>query len=349
MTNKSPRHLLLAGIASLVIIFSLGGFGAYYVLEFPNTAFEEGTEEVSLYIHNDHNYADVFRQLQDGGFLKNETTFDWLARSMKYDQLVKPGRYIIKGEMSNRQLIRKLRGGNQDAVRLVFNNIRTHHQLAAVISRQLMSDSASIAELFNNDSLITSRGFTRENFIAVFIPNTYEIYWNTTAGELLDRMQREYDRFWNNERTDKAAKISLTPAQVVTLASIVSEETNKREEYPIIAGLYINRLKRGMPLQADPTVRFALNDFTIRRVLYVHLKIDSPYNTYIYKGLPPGPIRLPSPVVVDAVLNYTRHDYLFMAAKETLNGEHNFARTHAEHIRNARKYQQALNARGIRR
>ena len=191
-------------------------------------------------------------------------------------------------------------------------------------------------------------GFTSQTIPAMFIPNTYEMYWNISAGKLMQRMKREYTAFWTETRRSRAEKAGISPVEAAILASIVEEESAATEEYSIIAGLYINRLHRGMPLQADPTVKFALGNFTLHRILHEHLNVDSPYNTYLYSGLPPGPIRIPSIAGVDAVLNYSKHHYLYMCAKEDFSGKHNFAASLAEHNRNAGRYQAALNRLGIR-
>ena len=341
--KKSFRFVLSALISGIVFVVSV-----IYIVIAPNIRLSGDQEEAYLYIYDNFTFEDVKQQLTEGKVMLNTGTFALVAKAMNYDERVRPGRYLLREGMSNLSLVRRLRNGSQEPVQLTINNIRTREQLIKLLSRELMADSASLMELFTNDSLIAAYGFNRETITSVFIPNTYELFWDTDAQELLDRMYKEYNRFWTNERLVKAASIPLTPSEVITLASIVEEESNKRSEHPVIAGLYINRLKIGMPLQADPTVRFSLNDFTIKRVLFGHLRNPSPYNTYRNKGLPPGPIRLPSINVIDAVLDYTQHDYLFMSAKETLNGEHNFARNGSEHMQNARKYQQALDARGIR-
>jgi UPF0755 protein len=210
-----------------------------------------------------------------------------------------------------------------------------------------MIDSIDIANLLTEKSILQEYNFTKQTLPALFIPNTYQVYWNISAKDFLNRMFKEYKRFWTEERQNKAKAIGLTPIEVSILASIVEEETNNKSEKPMVAGLYINRLKKGMPLQADPTVKFAWQDFTLRRITNKHLTIDSPYNTYKIIGLPPGPIRIPSPEGIDAVLNYSKHNYLYMCAKEDFSGTHNFASTLSEHNRNARKYWDALNKRKI--
>lgn len=337
------RLLMIALIVGVVIIISL-----LAIFIAPNVRLHDDKKDAFLYIYDNYSFEEVVAQLDESDYMLNTGTFSLVAKLFDYDKKVRTGKYRLDEGMSNLSLVRKLRNGSQEPVQLTINNIRTRNQLVKLLTRELMADSASITSLLTNDSLIAAYGFNRDNVVSVFIPNTYEFFWDTDARELFERMNKEYHRFWNNDRITKAAAIPLTPVEVITLASIVEEESNKSTEHPIIAGLYINRLKIGMPLQADPTVRFSLNDFTIKRVLFGHLRNESPYNTYRNKGLPPGPIRLPSINVIDAVLNYTKHDYLFMSAKETLNGEHNFARNGAEHMMNARKYQKALDARGIK-
>jgi UPF0755 protein len=261
--------------------------------------------------------------------------------------MVKTGRYAIEDGITMPDLIRKLRSGSQTPIKLTFNNIRTIESLAGRLSSQLMVDSISILEVLRDTTLAAKYGFNEQTFGTMFIPNTYEVYWDTNVENLIDRMKREYDSFWNEERRAKAEKINLTPIEVATLASIVEEEATYAEEYPIVAGLYINRLNRGMRLEADPTVKFAVGDATLRRILFKHLEVESPYNTYKIDGLPPGPIRIPSTASINATLSPAQHNYIFMCAKDDLSGRHNFAVTHAEHARNARAYQKALNERGI--
>lgn len=335
-------------VTTLFIVLVAAVMSILYIFVAPNVRSAEADQKHYLYIHEKDNFEDVLEHLREGDAMVNTGTFSLAARLFRYDKRVRPGKYLLADGMSNLSLIRKLRNGAQEPVKLIINNIRTREQLAALVSRELMTDSASFINMLNNDTVMAGYGLTTATAVTLFIPNTYELYWNTDAGEFMDRMKKEYNRFWTTERIAKASAIPMTAAEVMTLASIIEEETNKRHEYPVIAGLYINRLKIGMPLQACPTIRFALNDYTIKRVLFGHLKTESPYNTYKYKGLPPGPIRLPSIVCIDAVLNHEKHDFLFMTAKESLNGEHNFAKTGEEHMRNARNYQKALDERGIR-
>lgn len=345
LSRKWRQILLTLSILATLTLFAV--LSVAHILFAPNIQLRNNEQPTYLYVADKCSFEDIVTQLDTIVSLKSKYFFTLAAELLDYDTNIRPGRYKISDRMSNLNLIRKLRSGNQDPLQLRFHNIRTKEQLAARISSQIMADSADIAQLLHNEEFLAKYDLNPNTAVALFIPNTYEVFWNMTAEQLFQRMKREHDVFWNEERRAKAAAIPLTPIEVSTLASIVEEETNKAFEYPIIAGLYINRLNRRMPLQACPTVKYALNDFTIRRILYVHLRTESPYNTYQNSGLPPGPIRLASPAVLDAVLNYEKHNYLFMTAKETFNGEHNFAATNAEHARNARRYQQALNQRGI--
>ena len=304
------------------------------------------TETAYIHIDREKDYEEVVRQLKEVG-LPSEKIFRLLAERMNYPNMVKTGRYAIEDGMTMPDVIRKLRSGNQTPVNLTFNNIRIRENLAGRISQQLMIDSLSLLNALEDPANAEKFGFDEYTFISMFIPNTYEVYWDTSIDNLLSRMKREYELFWNEERKEKAGKIGLTPVQVSTLASIVEEEATYADEYPIVAGLYLNRLNRGMRLEADPTVKFAVGDFALRRILFRHLEVESPYNTYKNGGLPPGPIRVPSIQAIEATLSPQQHRYLFMCAKDDLSGRHNFATTHAEHARNAAAYQRALNAMGI--
>lgn len=265
-----------------------------------------------------------------------------------YDSHIRTGCYTVKSGALPKQVADMLTGGMQTPVRLTINSTRTVGQMARAIAGQVMIDSASIVNLLNNPVFLDSIGYTPANVYCMIIPNTYEVYWNISADALISRLVRERDRFWNRERQDKAGSIGLTPQQVTTLASIIEEETAKNEELPIVAGLYMNRLQRNMPLQADPTVVFALGGERPKRVLKVHLEVDSPYNTYKYPGLPPAPIRFVSTRSIDAVLNYSKHNYLYMCAKEDFSGYHNFTSSLSQHNANAARYQRALSKAGIK-
>jgi len=258
------------------------------------------------------------------------------------------GRYRVLPGMTCLGLYRQLRNGTQEPIHLVVPTSRTMEKLASVLSRSLMVDSAEIATALTDSFYCSTHGYTTATIPALFIPNTYEVYWDVSVDKLMERMERENNHFWTADRKAKAQACGLTNEQVATLASIVDEETANDGEKPMIAGLYLNRLRLGMPLQADPTVKFAVGDFSLRRILNKHLKTESPYNTYLNVGLPPGPIRIASIAGLDAVLNHAEHHYLYMCAKEDFSGTHNFARTLAEHYQNARRYIRVLNERGIR-
>jgi UPF0755 protein len=300
-----------------------------------------------LYIRTGDAFPDVLRSLSENDLLIDTASFRWVALRKNYPRHVYPGRYRIPSGCNNNRLVNILRSGQQEPVRLVFNNIRSREKLASVISAQIEADSLEILDLFHNEDQLKEYGLTRETVMGVFIPNTYEIYWNTSAGDFLERMVREYRIFWNDDRTAQAARIGLEPMEVVTLASIVDEETLLAEEEPRIAGVYMNRLERRIRLHADPTVKYAVGDMGITRVLQKHLEVDSPYNTYRHGGLPPGPIVVPSISAIEAVLQYERHNYLYFCAREDFSGYHNFASTLAQHNRNARLYQKALDERKI--
>ncbi len=342
--NKKKLKFSLLGVFVLAVIAV--SFVANIFLA-PNifTKSKEGEEFLLVYENTD--LDELIDQMSGNIRIKKINTFKRTAQFLKFKN-VKSGRYRIVDGMNNLTVVRMLRNGNQTPVMLTFNNIRTKEQLAGRLSKQLMPDSITILNLLNDSAFLSQYGLDPYTSVSLFLPDTYEMFWNVKAEKLFDRMNKEYQRFWNDERKQKAAAIPLTQEQVSTLASIVDAETNGKAEKPIVAGLYINRLRKNMPLQADPTVIFGLGDFSIRRVLNVHTRTDSPYNTYINTGLPPGPIRIPTIAGLDAVLNYDKNDYIFMCAKETLNGEHNFAATWAEHQKNAAKYQKALNERGIR-
>ncbi|MEI6749885.1 MAG: endolytic transglycosylase MltG [Bacteroidales bacterium] len=306
-----------------------------------------GKKMAFIYIPTKASYDDVKAILYLNGLIVNRNSFEWMARIKQYASHIKPGRYKISEGMNNSALINKLRSGNQDAVNLVFNNIRNKEQLAGRISKEIEADSASIINLLNDSLFVANFGMTPRNVITLFIPNTYQVYWNITANDFVERMAKEYKKFWNESRKGKLGEIRLSRTEVMTLASIVEKETNRNDEKPDVAGVYINRLHNGWLLQADPTLVFALGDFSIKRVLNEYKRINSPYNTYMYIGLPPGPICLPSISSIDAVLNYRKHNYMYFCAREDFSGYHNFAVNAEQHQLNANRYQQALNKRNI--
>ena len=342
--KKRRRKLVYYITLILLILLIVGGVIIHHFHEHIYGAnMSVGKDTTFLYIPTNSAYEDVCRLLEEAG-LKDVASFHWVAGKMNYPAKVKSGRYRLTDGMSNLELVRMLRSGRQIPVNVTFNNIRLHTQLAGAVALPIESDSAGIAALLA-DSVYLAENFnlTPQTILSLFIPNTYEFFWNTSAKGFMDRMAKEYDRFWTENRRQKAREANMTPLQVSTLASIIEEETQMDSEKPTMAGVYINRLNKGIPLQADPTVKFATGDFSINRVLKRHTEIQSPYNTYLNQGLPPGPICVPSIASIDAVLNYVQHDYLFFCAKNDMSGYHSFARTLEQHNRNARAYQNTLN------
>ncbi|HOW41699.1 MAG TPA: endolytic transglycosylase MltG [Bacteroidales bacterium] len=337
-------------------IYILSGFAAVLVLAVyfihrlffsPSVAPKSGT--AVLFIPEGADYRQAIDTVYSHLTVDNPGALNWLAAKKKYQYRVRPGKYLINKSLSVNELIDILRSGDQTPVRITFNNIRTIEQLAGRFGKQLETDSLEFLAFFSDESNYKAEGFRRETIIALFIPDTYEFFWNTTAEGIYKRMLKEYERFWNDDRLKRAEEKGLTRIEVSILASIIDDEVNRKVEKPRIAGVYLNRLKRGIPLQACPTIKFALNDFTITRVLRIHLEAESPYNTYKYRGFPPGPIGCPSVEGIDAVLNAEEHNYLFFAAKADFSGYHNFSRTLSEHNRYAAEYQRELNKRRIYR
>ncbi len=342
--RKLINHLIL-----IVFIISLVlGYLVYETIFTTNIRTPNG-KDFSIFIKTNATFEDVKKELFDHELITNRKKFIWLANQKNYPQKIKPGHYIIKNGISNDALINLLRSGAQTPITLTFNNLRDIYQLAGRISKQIEADSASIVKLLTNNAFIQKIGFNNATIQSLFIPNTYEFYWTTNADQFVKRMQTEYKNFWNSSRKQKANSLKMSQSEVSTLAAIIDRETSMTSEKSTIAGVYINRLKSDWPLQADPTLIFAVGDFTIQRVLDVHKNIDSKYNTYKYNGLPPGPICIPSISAIDAVLNYQHHAYFYFCAKEDFSGYHNFSKSYSEHLVNARKFQQALNKQKIYR
>jgi len=339
---------VLFSILIIIVIFCAGVSYLY------NVFWGEGlknTENYELYIPSGASYEDVQNHFLSENLLINPFFFDVLANRMNYKkEEVKSGRYILPPKISLRDLISKLRTGNQDPVNVTFNNIRTIEELAGRVARQIEMDSLSLLYAFFDSTNQYLKELTKESLPTLFIPNTYQLYWNVKAQEFINRMGNEHEKYWtSNRRKEKAKALNITPTECSILASIVQQESNLKSERPIIAGVYLNRLKRGMPLQADPTVVFAIGDFTINRVLNDHLLYRSPYNTYLNAGLPPGPICLPESSSIDAVLNAEDHNYIYFCAKPGYDGGHLFAKNLIQHNKNARTYQSWLNREGIMR
>ncbi|MFN0212747.1 MAG: endolytic transglycosylase MltG [Saprospiraceae bacterium] len=286
-------------------------------------------------------FEDVVRLLKKNGVVTDEVNFRWLSEQMKYRKdKMRSGRFKIEPGWTNRELIQHLRTGEQAPVKVVLNNERLPEEIAGKVSRFIEADSFALLSKFRDITLLREIGYTEETLITAFIPNTYEMYWNTDPKAFINKMVKEHDAFWGkNDRRAKAAALGLNEKEVYTLASIVERETNANIEKATIAGVYLNRLRIGMKLQADPTSVFATRDFTTRRVTTWHTTYDSPYNTYVYKGLPPGPISMASIPSLDAVLNPEIHNYLYFCAKPDESGTHAFAETFAAHKINAERFQ----------
>ena len=334
---------------SLVVLLLAGGAGAYYVYQMVYGSNVKG-EDQYLYIPTGSTFEDVLARIREKDFLADINSFEKVARKKNYPNKIHPGKYKIKKGMSNDALVDLLRSGAQEPVEVTFNNIRWPEQLVSRVGGRLEADSVKLLDyLEDNDFLEKKYGLDPEKVMTMFIPNTYQFNWNTSAEEFLDRMAAEYKKFWSDKRKKKAEKLALSQSEVAILASIVQEEQQQfADERPVIAGLYINRLKKDHPLESDPTLMYAHKDFSIRRVLNKHKEIESPYNTYLNKGLPPGPLNIPDISSIDAVLDYSPSDYFFMCAKDDFSGRHNFAVTYDDHRKNARKYQAALDKKGIK-
>jgi UPF0755 protein len=318
-------------------------FYFYQVFFSPNTLVESD-QPYQLKIPTNSVFKNVADQLYEDRVINDALSFGFVAKVLGYQDAVKPGLYKVDPKMSNLELVRMLRSGRQLPVKVTFNNVRTKEDLAEKITANLEVTPEQFLALIQDSVYIRKFDFEEETIMSMFIPNTYEFWWNTNPEALFDRMHKEYQSFWTAERKQKAKALSLSPKEVSTLASIVQAESQKSDERPRIAGVYLNRLRIGMPLQADPTLVFAAGDFSIKRLTSVHMAIESPYNTYKYAGLPPGPINLPDINSLDAVLNTEKHDYLYFCAKEDFSGYHAFASNYNDHMANARRYQRALNA-----
>jgi len=315
-------------------------FYAYQISYTPNVLV--GKQARPLVIPRGAGFKDVQEILHRGDYTQDLISFSFLSKLMNYDKQVKPGRYLLQPNLTNIEAIRILRAGDQEPVKVTFNNVRLVKDLSEKITKNLNMKTPEFEAALIRFAMNNSYGFNKDNILCMFLPNTYEVYFNVSPEDLIDRMHQEYEKFWNEERKQKADSVGLTPIEISILASIVQAEAVKREEAPVIAGLYINRLRKDIPLQADPTLVFAVGDFTLKRVLNEHKEIDSPYNTYRNRGLPPGPVNMPEVFALEAVLNYTQSDYLYMCAKEDFSGNHNFTHSYRQHMNNAVKYQRAL-------
>lgn len=350
MGNKEKsksKALIFIAVAIVAAIAYLGytmGY-KYYSVKMLKVKLDE---TAYIYITPQDSAASVIDKIEQAAPGAHTEGFAALAAHNNYDSRKRSGKYAIKDGDTMSDIYNRIVSRQQTPVRVTIPSTRDIRQAIGIISRQIMADSVSLAE-YTHPVAMSCFGYEAAAIPAFFIPDTYEVYWDISAQEFFEKMASWNRQYWNDSRKAKAKAIGLTPTQVSTLASIVDEETANTAEMPIVAGLYINRLKRGIPLQADPTVKFALGDPTRRRILNKDLEVNSPYNTYKHKGLPPGPIRIPTKQALESVLNYTKHDYIYMCAKEDFSGTHNFAKTLGEHNANARKYQQALNKLNIKK
>lgn len=338
------KVILILGI----ILFLLGAGGvaaAYYILFAPNT---QNTKDITVSVPRNATLADVMDAFDNQEILKNESTFGLAVKIMRF-KTMRCGKYNITPRMRNYDLVRMLRAGQHYPVKFSFNNIRTMHQFVDHVGNRFFFEPKELAGLLLDPDFLQKYDVTPATAPTLFIPNTYEIFYDVTPEDFIDKLYSYTKHFWNERRKALADSIGLTPVEVATLASIVEEENFRPSEKAIIAGLYINRLQKGMLLQSDPTVKYAIHDFARQRILNSDLQVESPYNTYKYKGLPPGPIRIPEASTMDSVLHYRHHNYLYMCAKEDFSGYHNFTASAAEHAHNAARYRAALNKQKIKR
>ena len=347
--KKSVSKLYLYGAIACIVIVAIVGYLYCF------SSFSKSSNTQYVYIDTDDNIDSVYKKVEPIANSFPYQAFKTLTHHFGYAEHIHTGRYAIHPGEGALKVWRHMKNGLQEPINLTLPSVRTLDKLSVELSKKLMIDSTSILQALTDEATCEKYGYDTTTIACMFIPNTYDIYWNSSVEKLLDRMKKESEKFWNEDRTQKAKALQLTPIEVITIASIVDEETANNGEKPMIAGMYYNRLKlrnaeypEGMPLQADPTIKYAWKRFDLKRIYNNLLRIKSPYNTYVNPGLPPGPIRIPSVAGIDAVLNLVKHDYLYMCAKEDFSGTHNFARTYQEHLQNAAKYSKALNERGIK-
>lgn len=343
-SKKSGKYYFLV----IGIILLAGGLGWMYTLFFSPAVVTGASNEVAVYIKNEDDFTRVFAQLEEKGYLRHPLGFRWLSQLSKYTEKIRPGKYTLRHDMSNYDIVRLLRSGKQEEIKLA---IKSHGQLSSILeltSKKLNMDMNRLQFMLDDTVVLQQYGMHKERLAVYFIPNTYFFYWNTEPSFFLEKIHGAYLRFWNEDRRAKAKAIGLDIEEVSILASIVDKETNRSDEMPMVAGLYLNRLESGMKLQADPTVKFALKNFELRRLYEKHILFESPYNTYHVSGLPPGPICVPSVQAIDAVLNRTKHNYVYMCAREDFSGYHTFAADYNTHLLNRKRYQMALNRRNIK-
>ena len=344
---KKRTRVVLSLTVVLILVVAVCSYIAYSAVLGPSVKpTKKGENQIELYINTGSTYTDVFNNLTEKKTIKYPRIFNLLAEKKGYSQGVKPGHYTIPVNLSNNELLNRLLSGNQTPVKVTFNSLRTMEYLSEVLAWQLEPDSIAFISLLNSPENLQAQGIIPDSLYMLLLPDTYEFYWTATPEEFIQRMQRESVKYWSTRKTFAEEK-GLTPAEVIIMASIVEKETNKNDEKPTVAGVYLNRLKKKIKLQADPTVVYAVGDFELRRVLKKHTRIDHPYNTYNNYGLPPGPICIPSKASIESVLHAEKHNYIYFCAREDMSGYHNFAVTYAQHLRNARKFQQELNKKNI--
>lgn len=342
-----PWVLFILGVG--IVLTGTLGYRYYQWIYAPNVELGE-REYVNFYVPSGMEHDELRKKLKEKDFLKDYRSFRWVAEQKGFTDEAHSGKYRVRDGMSNDELIDILRGGLEETVKVTFNNVRTKEDLAGKATRNIELDSAQLLRSLKDEEKARSYGFSSETFLVMFIPDTYEFYWDVGVDGFLDRMKKAYEDLWTEERRNKAGSLDLTPVEVSILASIVEAEQLKvPEERPKVARLFLNRLDRGMKLESDPTLIYAMGDFSINRVLDKDRDVDSPYNTYRYKGLPPGPIRLPSKRSIRSVLNPSEHDDIYMCAKPDSSGLHNFTSSYSQHLRNARKYQSWLSEKGVYR
>lgn len=344
MAARSKRKKSSVGKVVLLGILALALIAAYFVFA-PNTG--SMSEGEYLYIHTGSGYKQVREALKQGGFVQDMNSFDFLAKQAKYPDHVHPGRYRIHKGMSNFSIVRMLRAGKQTPVKLVIGKMRTKADFIRLVSTHLEADSNVLNRMLSDNVYLAQFGLDSSTALCAVMPNTFEFYWNTSADKAFRKIEQGFAHFWTDARKAAAKAHGLTPQQAIILASIAEEESNKHDEQPNIASVYLNRIKKGMKLQADPTAKYAAGDFALRRITSAQTSIPSPYNTYYVAGLPPGPICTPSAATIDAVLAAPQTDFLYFCAKEDFSGYHRFASNYADHMKNAALYQQALNAQGV--
>lgn len=335
----------------VMVVFSvlLTTFTFYFYQMFKGANILLDKSDLVITIEKGETFSELRARLYDAEIVQEAVSFSFVAKVLDYQEAVKPGVYLLKSGMSNLDVVRMLRAGAQVPVRVTFNNVRLKNELAEKITANTGIKASDFEALLSDEGFLAKYNLNADNSMSVFLPDTYEVYWTISAEELFDKMYKAHQQFWTAGRKQKADALNLTPVEVSILASIVQAETIMSDERSKVAGLYLNRLRKRMYLQADPTVKYALGDFAIQRILTKDTRVKSPYNTYVNRGLPPGPINLPSIASIESVLNYEKHDYLYMCAKEDFSGYHSFAKTLAQHNVNASKLHRALNRRNIYR